>query len=179
MIVYCEECGQKNSVPARDLALAKGFIQCKICQDYFQVPQEILGQALHSVAGNSSSSQLVLSTEDNVINVNERHPKVRIGRHEDCHIRILDRRVSRLHAIVEYFKGKYLLIDRSLNGTYVQIDGRELVILKKDQLVLVNKGIIGVGQKAEDSTKNAIHFTIAVDVNKTLQRIKDAHAHLT
>jgi hypothetical protein len=179
MIVYCEECGQRNTVPARDLAIAKGFIQCKFCQDYFQVTKETLEQALHSVAGASSSSQLVLTTQEKVVNINERHPKVRIGRHEDCHIRILDRRVSRLHAIVEYFKGKYLLIDRSLNGTYVQIDGREMVILKKDQLVLVNKGIIGIGQKAEESEKSAIRFNIAVDVNKTLQRIKDAHAHLT
>lgn len=179
MIVYCEECGQRNTVSAKDLAIAKGFIQCKLCQDYFQVTKEALEQALHRVADSCSSSQLVLTAQEKSVNVNERHPKVRIGRHEDCHIRILDRRVSRLHAMVEYFKGKYLLTDRSLNGTYVQIDGREMVVLKKDQLVLVNKGIIGIGQKAQESEKNAVRFNIAVDVNKTLQRIKDAHAHLT
>jgi hypothetical protein len=179
MIVYCEECGQKNTVPEKDLAMAKGFIRCQFCQDYFQVPEEILEQALHNVAGTSSSSHLVLTAQDKTININERNPKIRIGRHEDCHIRILDRRVSRLHALVEFFKGKYLLIDRSLNGTYVHIEGREIVVLKKDQLVLVNKGVIGIGQKVEDSEKNVIHFNIAVDVNKTLQRIKDAHAHLT
>jgi hypothetical protein len=179
MIVYCEECGQKNIVPAREMAMAKGFIQCQFCHDYFQVPQEKLDQALISVAGAASASQLVLSIEESIINVNERHPLVRIGRGDDCHIRIADRRVSRLHATVEYKKGKYLLIDDSLNGTFVQIIGREMVALKKDQIVLVNKGVIGVGRKADESSKSAIRFTIAVDVNKTLQRIKDAHAHLT
>ena len=179
MIVYCEECGQKNTVLEKELAAAKGFIQCKVCKDYFQVPKEKLGQALHSVAGAISSSQLVLSFQGALVNVNERHPRARIGRNEDCHIRIADRRVSRLHATVEYVKGKYVLIDRSLNGTYVQIEGREMVQLKKEQLVLINKGIIGVGRKAVESSDLTIHFTIAVDVNKTLQRLKDAHAHLT
>lgn len=178
MIVYCEECGQKNTLPARELAVAKGFIQCKFCRDYFQVPHEKLNQALTSVAGIVSASQLVLSIQETIININERHPKARIGRSEDCHLRIVDRRVSRLHATVEYAKGKYLLSDRSLNGTFVQMAGREMVTLKKSQLVLVNSGIIGLGRKAEEKAKNAIHFTIAVDVNKTLQRIKDAHAHL-
>jgi hypothetical protein len=179
MIVYCEECGQKNTVLEKDLAAAKGFIQCKVCNDYFQVPKEKLGQALHSIAGARSASQLVLNSQETMININERHRIARIGRNEDCHIRITDRRVSRLHATVEYLKGKYLLVDRSLNGTYVQIEGREMVHLKKEQMVLINKGIIGFGRKAVESSTNTIQFTIAVDVNKTLQRIKDAHAHLT
>ena len=179
MIVCCEECGRQNSVSAKDMAAAKGFIKCKFCSDFFQVPKEILGQALHTVAGVNSSSQLVLSIQGKIVNINERHPLARIGRNEDCHIRIADRRVSRLHAVIEYVKGKYVLVDQSLNGTYVQIEGREMVSLKKDKLVLVNKGIIGVGRKADEKSKNTIRFTIAVDVNKTLQRLKDAHAHLT
>ena len=179
MIVHCEECGRQNSVSAKDMAASKGFVQCKFCKDYFQVPKEKLGQALHSVAGVNTASQLLLSIQGKIVHVNERHPMARIGRNEDCHIRIADRRVSRLHATIEYIKGKYVLVDSSLNGTYVLIEGREMVSLKKEKLVLVNKGIIGVGRKADEKQKNTIHFTIAVDVNKTLQRLKDAHAHLT
>jgi transcription elongation factor Elf1 len=177
MIIYCEECGAKNSVAVKKVVSAKGQIQCTTCHDYFQVPPEKLDQAIKEVATPdpvwSSASQLVLKFQDVVVNVNASNTPIRIGRSEDNHIRVVDRRASRLHATVEYVKGKFMITDSSLNGTYVKIAGREVAALKKKQLLLVNNGVIGLGHKVGDHSKDAIHFSVQVDITRTLGRVRD------
>jgi hypothetical protein len=177
MIIYCEECGAKNSVAVKKVVSAKGHIQCTTCHDYFLVPPEKLDQAIKEVATPepvwNAASQLVLKSQDVIVNVNASNTPIRIGRSEDNHIRVVDRRASRLHASVEYVKGKFIITDSSLNGTYVKIAGREVVALKKKQLLLVNKGIIGLGHKVGDHSKEAIHFNVQVDITKTLGRAVD------
>lgn len=174
MIIYCEECGAKNSVAVKKVVSAKGQIQCTACHDYFQVPPEKLDQAIKESATPepvwSSASQLVLKSQDVVVNVNASNTPIRIGRSEENHIRVVDRRASRLHASVEYVKGKFIITDSSLNGTFVKIAGREMVTLKKKQLLLVNKGVIGLGHIVSDHSKDAIHFHVQVDITKTLGR---------
>jgi FHA domain len=181
MIIYCEECGAKNSVAVKKIVSGQGLIQCSTCHDYFQVPPEKLDQALKETAKPdpvpTPSSQLVLKTQDAIINVNAGNTPIRMGRSEDNHIRISDRRASRFHASVEYIKGKFIITDRSLNGTFVEIAGREMVTLKNQQLLLVNSGIIGLGHKVSDSSKLAVHFSVQVDITKTLGRAKHEHVH--
>ncbi len=84
-----------------------------------------------------------------------------MGRGEKNNLVVRDQSVSRTHASIEYRRGKFVLIDRSTNGTFLQIDNEELVFLHRDQMHLRREGIILLGQDGSESGTEAIHFLCA------------------
>ena len=48
--------------------------------------------------------------------------------------------------MIEFRAGKYMLIDRSANGTHVAIDGDDEIILRRDEVALRGHGWITFGQ---------------------------------
>jgi len=83
---------------------------------------------------------------------------VTIGRQKDNDIQVLNNRVSREHARVEYRYGKYYLMDQSSNGTYLLIEGRKGVALRKKEILLTANGVLGPGYKVEANAPEGIHF---------------------
>ena len=55
--------------------------------------------------------------------VDERHSSITIGRAEDNDLVIKGNLISRLHARIEINRNKFVLIDQSTNGTFVQTRG--------------------------------------------------------
>jgi len=54
--------------------------------------------------------------------------------------------VSRVHAYCVYRRGKFILIDQSTNGSFVKTgEGREIYI-RREEVPLVGRGIIGLGE---------------------------------
>ena len=95
-----------------------------------------------------------------------------IGRGEKNDLVVRDQSVSRTHASIEYRRGKFVLIDRSTNGTFLQILDEEVVFLHREQMHLRREGIILLGQDGSDSCDHAIHFQCAY-------RSNDEAVHLT
>ena len=58
--------------------------------------------------------------------------------------------ISRLHARIEFNRNKFMLIDQSTNGTFVQIDGQEEAFVRRDSMQIKGEGMIGLG-KVPDS----------------------------
>ena len=81
-----------------------------------------------------------------------------MGRGEKNNLVVRDQSVSRTHASIEYRRGKFVLIDRSTNGTFLQISDEETVFLHRDQMHLRREGIILLGQDGSESGTEAIHF---------------------
>ena len=84
-----------------------------------------------------------------------------MGRGEKNNLVVRDQSVSRTHASIEYRRGKFVLIDRSTNGTFLQINDEETVFLHRDQMHLRREGIILLGQDGSESDSEAIHFQCA------------------
>ena len=84
-----------------------------------------------------------------------------MGRGEKNNLVVRDQSVSRTHASIEYRRGKFVLIDRSTNGTFLQITDEETVFLHRDQMHLRREGIILLGQDGSESASEAIHFQCA------------------
>ena len=84
-----------------------------------------------------------------------------IGRGERNDLVVQDQSVSRTHASIEYRRGKFVLIDRSTNGTFLQIQDEETVFLHRDQMHLRREGVILLGQDGSESCDHAIHFQCA------------------
>ncbi len=90
--------------------------------------------------------------------VGESKPDVSIGRSEESDLVVKDTLISRLHARIEFRRGKFILIDESTNGTCVlQANGEEHFV-RRDSLQLRGEGAIGLGRVPQADSPQAIHF---------------------
>lgn len=95
--------------------------------------------------------------------LSQNQPSLSLGRDETNHLVVMDQKVSRLHARIEIRRGRYLLIDQSTNGTYVQPVGGEPVMLHRDLHPLSGKGLIGLGQIVSATSPAAITYEASPD----------------
>ena len=73
---------------------------------------------------------------------------VAIGRAEDNDLIVKGNLISRLHARIELSRNRFVLIDQSTNGTFVQILGGEESFVRRDSMQVKGKGMIGLGRTA-------------------------------
>src|SRR5439155_1376679 len=78
--------------------------------------------------------------------VDERHSSITIGRAEDNDVVIKGNLISRLHARIEISRNKFVLIDQSTNGTFVQSSDGEESFVRRDSLQIKGRGMIGLGR---------------------------------
>ena len=105
-------------------------------------------------------SRMELRFHDQHLEVDENRPTVTLGRQSHNDVVVNDNRVSRSHSRIEYRRGKFVLIDQSTNGTYVLIQGKKSLNIKRDEAPLIGNGIIGLGREVTDESPFAIHFQI-------------------
>ena len=103
-------------------------------------------------------SRLILKYGKVVVLVNESNARVEIGRQKSNDIQVVNNRVSRTHALIEYKNGKYYLTDQSSNGTYLLMEGRKGITVRKKEIILTAKGVIGPGYKVDFKSPDAIHI---------------------
>ena len=75
------------------------------------------------------ASRLQLTFRDQQLEVNDKRKSVIMGRAEDNDLVIKGNLISRIHAKVEMRRGKFILVDQSTNGTFVQnVQGEETFV---------------------------------------------------
>ncbi len=90
--------------------------------------------------------------------VDNGRPYVSIGRAEDSDIVVKDTLISRLHARIEFVRGRFVLYDESTNGTCVKgADGEENFV-RRDSLQILGEGSIGLGRVPLPGSPQAIHY---------------------
>ena len=107
-----------------------------------------------------SFASLELRCGEIVASVDESHPTLTIGRLPANDLVLRYAGVSRMHAKIEHRKGKFVLVDASSNGTYVHIEGQDVVFLRHDELQLHGEGIICPGRSATPQSPGAIHYCV-------------------
>jgi class 3 adenylate cyclase len=105
-------------------------------------------------------SKLELSFRDQTIQVSDRRKNVLMGRAEDNDLVIKGNLISRIHAKVEMRRGKFVLVDQSTNGTFVQNVLGEETFVRRDSTEISGEGTIGLGRAEDPGTALAIHFKI-------------------
>lgn len=83
-----------------------------------------------------------------------------MGRADENDICIKGNLISRVHARIELSKGRFLLVDESTNGTFVQHDEGEESYVRRDSAELTGSGIISMGRVAARGTPLAIEFRV-------------------
>ena len=113
------------------------------------------------IAGDARPTRpmrLRLRTDDRELLVDERHSSVTIGRAEDNDVVVKGNLISRLHARIEISRNKFVLVDQSTNGTFVQtVDGEEAFV-RRDSLQIKGHGMIGLGRLPEQGSPQTIRF---------------------
>ncbi len=89
--------------------------------------------------------ELHLFLGDQKLVLNAGRPIVRLGREPSCELRVGDSRASRRHGEIELRGDKFVLVDRSSNGTFVWIDGEREFLLSREEAVLRGQGHIALG----------------------------------
>lgn len=112
-------------------------------------------------ASRAPRAQLFLRYGDNDLSLEKDRLPFMMGRGEKNDLVVRDQSVSRTHASIEYRRGKFVLIDRSTNGTFLQIADEETLFVHRDQIHLRREGIILLGQDGTESDAEAIHFQCA------------------
>ena len=101
------------------------------------------------------ASRMVLSFRDQTVEISD-------GRADDNDLVIKGNLISRIHAKVELRRGKFILVDQSTNGTFLQNVQGEETFVRRDSTELRDEGTIGLGRAEEPGGSLAIHFK-AVD----------------
>ncbi|NMG76028.1 adenylate/guanylate cyclase domain-containing protein [Aromatoleum diolicum] len=98
------------------------------------------------------STELRLKFRSRSLILNTQIPSARLGRAPSSDVRVSDTRASREHAYIELRGDKFVLVDRSSNGTFVTIDDEREFVLSHEEVVLRKWGHLALGRSCVDST---------------------------
>jgi class 3 adenylate cyclase len=107
---------------------------------------------------NNAATKLTLTFRDSTVVVNEGRKAINMGRADDNDLVVKGNLISRIHARIEMRRGKFVLIDQSTNGTFLENAQGEEVFIRRDSTALTGEGIIGLGRVAKAGTPLAVHF---------------------
>lgn len=108
-------------------------------------------------AGNT---RLTAAFGDVSIEMGPNRPVLHMGRGPENEFVVPDPLASRVHARIEYRRDRFLLIDQSLNGTYVQMQDMAEVALRRDEVVLERSGLISLGKSVSEQRDQCLRFTV-------------------
>ncbi len=111
-------------------------------------------------SNTKNAGKLILSFRETTVEVNDEKMNVNMGRADDNDLVVKGNLISRIHARVEKRRGKFMLIDQSTNGTFLQTVEGEETFVRRDSTELVGEGIIGLGRVAKPGTPLAIHYVL-------------------
>jgi adenylate cyclase len=109
-------------------------------------------------AYDRKSQRLRLRLTDREIVLEDSRPQISIGRADENDVVIRGNLISRIHARIEISRNKFLLIDQSTNGTFVQAEDGEESFVRRDSMQLKGEGMIGLGKVPEGDSPQTIRF---------------------
>lgn len=111
-----------------------------------------------SAASSGAAPRLCVRYAGEVMVLDEKRPGLSMGRDAACDLMIRDRRASRNHGKIERRGDKYVLVDISTNGTYVQLKGEAEFLLRREELVLRGSGRISFASPGETEGADIAEF---------------------
>jgi adenylate cyclase len=103
-------------------------------------------------------SALTVSHGGKEVIIDESNPGATMGRGKTNTFIVMDNMSSRNHAKFESRRGRIYLIDQSTNGTYVTPNDGETFFVHRDEHILQDNGVIGLGHEVTAADSLAIHY---------------------
>ena len=106
----------------------------------------------------TSSAKLILHHHGNKIEIEEHAPGFSLGRDKQNDLSVETDLASRVHASIEYRQGKFVLTDRSTNGTYIWMENGEKFYVHREDIHLYSRGIISLGRDIVTNDPELIYY---------------------
>ena len=104
--------------------------------------------------------RLILQFERTRFELSKEQLTLTIGRDGDNDVVVPDPLVSRRHAHVILWNGKFVLTDESANGTLVRLREGKVIALHRENLILHDSGSIGFGRYVDTTSELPITFVL-------------------
>jgi len=101
---------------------------------------------------------LVLTLEDKRARVDQWRTEVSVGRGLDCDLIVSDKCASRRHLTIKLVRTSFYLIDHSVNGTFVALEGGDEVHVLRGELQLEGSGQIMLGRRRVEGPQEFIRY---------------------
>ncbi len=108
-------------------------------------------------------TELTLFYADQRCKVNEAHRIVTIGRGDDCDITVNNVYASRHHVRCELRSGNFLIVDTSINGTYVRVKDGKVIRLVREEMILQDAGVMSLGQDTFENANELVEFMMSLN----------------
>jgi hypothetical protein len=143
-----------------DIATVRGRIDEVALYELLWQPDEATSMVptLELTSKKKNGARLVLSFRDETVEVNDKKTAINLGRGDENDLVVKGNLISRIHAKIEKRRGKFMLIDQSTNGTFLQTVNGDETFVRRDSTQLVGEGIIGLGRVAKAGSALAIHY---------------------
>jgi class 3 adenylate cyclase len=143
-----------------DVATVRGKLDEIALYEFLWNPEEATSMlpTIEWESHDRNVSRVVLTFGDQTIEVHDMRKSVNIGRADDNDLVIKGNLISRIHAKVEMRRGKFVLVDQSTNGTFLQDTLGEETFVRRDTADLGGEGTIGLGRAESPGTALAIHY---------------------
>jgi len=125
--------GKEDKIPVYEVLWEKHDRVTRISNDLLARMQE-------------SDMNLKLIHDMDSFMMSNRQKTAKIGRSEDCDFIVDTVLASRVHAIIELRRGKFIITDQGTNGTYVGTNSGQEIYLRREEFILHGKGKISLGQ---------------------------------
>lgn len=83
-----------------------------------------------------------------------------IGRDEDCDLVLCSPLCSRRHAVIGFVRDRFIVEDRSTNGTWVRPRLSAPIFLRRESASLFDDGTLGLGGEAGDDRGHLVQYRI-------------------
>lgn len=108
------------------------------------------------IPGDTGS--LVLTLGEQTVRLDQWLPSVTVGRAADCSLVVTSKFASRRHLTVKLIRTNVYLLDHSINGTFVCLEGGHEIHVLRSELLLEGKGHIILGRSRVENPTEIIQF---------------------
>jgi adenylate cyclase len=146
------DCRQLYSIPVK--GKEREVPICELMWTDTDDATQVVAQRASTDAGNG----LRLVYRSRVVTLGGEKRSVVLGRDTTADLVIADRMASRAHCEIEQRQDKFVIADRSANGTYLSIDGDREIVLRREEALLRGHGFIALGQSRATATELVEYF---------------------
>jgi len=150
-----EECEAARQIDRRTV---RGRLEAL---EIFEVIWQTAGLTqLMPLSSEVSHERLRMRMGDEQREVDRKSPSLTIGRDPDNDLVVPLPRASRWHARVDLLRGKFILKDKSTNGTLLRTPAGQRIVLRREELILPISGTVAIGEFPEDDRELPIRFEL-------------------
>ena len=138
----------------------KGKGEVAICELLWEESEQtltVLSPTVKLPASKVTSLVLKVPGREDVV-LDAARPAIAFGRDKSQALVVDDTNASRAHGRIEWRAGRFFVVDHSVNGTWVTLEGSPEFVVRREDFALLGRGLIAFGQSRDKAA-----FTVAFE----------------